>query len=65
MPDHTARIAEIREILQRGVTTVSFDGVTVTYDFDALRRELRELMAEDEAQAGRRPVAQSIYLGGF
>lgn len=63
--DHTERIAEIRETLRTGATTVVTDGTTVTYDFGALRKELRELMAEDDAHQGRRPVAASIYLGGF
>lgn len=65
MADHSARIAEIREILRAGVTQVTTDGTTITYDFAALRKELRELMAEDDTQQGRRPVLGQIYLGGF
>ena len=63
--DHSTRIAEIQEILRAGARTVSIDGTTVTYDFDALRRELRLLMADDTNQQGRRPVFGTIYLGGF
>lgn len=63
--DNTARIRDIREILATGAKSVTVDGTTVTYDFAELRRELRELMAEDDAQGGRRPAASSIYLGGF
>ena len=65
MADHTKRIAEIREILRAGATTVSTDGTSVTFDFNQLRKELRELMATDDLQKGRRPVAASIHLGGF
>lgn len=59
------RIAEIREILRSGASSVVTDGTSVTYDLDSLRRELRELEAEEPSLAGRRPVAASIYLGGF
>ena len=65
MPDHTKRIAEIREVLRAGATSVSTDGTSVTFDFDELRRELRELEAADDLKKGRRPAAASIYLGGF
>ncbi len=65
MPDHSTRIAEIREILQQGVDSITTDGNSVHFDLAGLRRELRELMAEDDANAGRRPVASSVYLGGF
>lgn len=65
MADHSERIAEIQEILRAGASSVTTDGTTVSYDFDELRRELRQLMAEDDAHKKRRPVAASIYLGGF
>jgi len=65
MADHSERIAEIREALRTGVSQVSTDGTTTSFDLDALRQELRQLMAEDDAQKARRPVAASIYLGGF
>lgn len=63
--DHAERIAEIDEILRTGASSTSTDGTSVAFDFDALRRERRELMAEDDAMKGRRPVASTIYLGGF
>jgi len=65
MPDHSARIAEIQAILRAGAVSVATDGVSVTYDFAALRTELRQLMAEDDAQRGKRPIASSINLGSF
>lgn len=65
MTDHSERIAEIQEILRTGASSVSTDGTSVHYDFDQLRQELRELMAEDLVHKGRRPAAASIYLGGF
>jgi hypothetical protein len=61
--DNTARIAEIRKILQAGATSVTSDGTTVTFDFNQLRKELRMLEADDDARKGRRPVAASIKLG--
>jgi hypothetical protein len=65
VPDNTKRIADIREILRAGATSVTSDGTTVSFDFNQLRRELRELMAEDDRLRGRRPFAASINLGGF
>lgn len=61
--DNSKRIAEIEEILRAGASQVSFDGTTVTFDFDQLRRELRQLESEDRLRKGRRPVAASIKLG--
>jgi hypothetical protein len=65
MADNAARIAEIRTILRAGASTVKTAGVEVVYDFDQLQRELRELLADDDDQRGRRPVSASINLGGF
>lgn len=65
MADHAARIAEIRELLRSGVSSVSTDGTSTAFDLDSLRRELRDLEAQDDVLKGRRPVASSIYLGGF
>jgi hypothetical protein len=63
--DNSERIAEIREILRTGASSVNTDGTAVTFDFDALRRELRELEGTDDILKGHRPVATSINLGGF
>jgi len=63
--DHSKRIAEIDAILQSGARSVSTDGLSISYDFEALERERRQLLAEDEANRMRRPVASNIYLGGF
>ncbi len=65
MADNSARIAEIRAKLRAGASRVSTDGVDVSYDFDALQAELRRLELEDDALQSVRPVASSIYLGGF
>lgn len=61
--DNAARINEIRETLRSGATSVQTDGTSVTFNFDQLRKELRELEAEDDSKRGRRPVASSIKLG--
>jgi len=63
--DNATKIADIRAILRAGASTVTVDGQSISYDFDALRRELRELMADDTTDAGRRPVATRINLAGF
>lgn len=59
------RIAEIKEILASGATSVSYGGTSTTYDHESLRAELRGLQQGDESQPSRRPIASSIYLGGF
>jgi len=63
MADHSAQIAEIRETLRAGVTSVSTDGTTTSFDLDALRRELRELMADDDTLSTQRLRVRSINLG--
>lgn len=63
MANNTDRIAEIREILRTGASTVVVDGTTTTYDFPALRQELRELIAEDDTQRHIKPRVSSINLG--
>lgn len=63
MPDNRQRIEQIQKILRAGATQVTTDGTTVSFDFAQLRKELRRLMAEDPAFAGRRPVAASIKFG--
>ena len=65
MADNRARIAEIKEILRSGAQSVVTDGTSVAFNLDSLRKELRELLAEDDRFQDRRPVASSIYLGGF
>lgn len=65
MADNTDRISEIREILRSGVKSFSNDGTVVTHDFAELRRELRELEAEDDTVGGRRPSSFRADLSGF
>lgn len=65
MADHSERIAEIQDLLRTGATSVETDGTTVQLDPESLRRELRQLMAEDDTNRGRRPVVSSINLSGF
>lgn len=65
MPDHSTEIANIRAILNEGVTETVRDGMTVKWDHEQLRRRLRELEAADDKNRGRRPVASSINLSGW
>ena len=62
MADNSARIAEIQEILRTGASRVSKDGVTVDYQLDVLRAELRKLQGTDDSQKGRRPIVSRINL---
>jgi hypothetical protein len=63
MADNAAKIAEIRDQLRTGASQVSTDGTTVMFNEAQLRKELRQLLAEDRNNRGRRPVASSIKLG--
>lgn len=65
MADNTAKIAELRAILQSGVTTISVDGTTTTVDLNQIRLELRQLIAEDDTQKTRKPRLSSVNLGGL
>jgi hypothetical protein len=62
MADNSKRIADIREILASGASSVTTDGTTTQFSLNELRKELRQLMAEDRLEKGRRPVAASIKL---
>lgn len=62
MADNTARITELRAILQSGVTTISINGTTTNVDLNQIRTELRQLMAEDNTQKSRRPRLASLNL---
>lgn len=62
MPDHSARIAQIEQILRSGVTSSSVDGTQITIDHESLRKELRKLRAEDDVQRLRRPRISSVDL---
>jgi hypothetical protein len=65
MANNAAKIAEIRALLQTGATDVSVDGTRTAFDVESLRKELRRLEAEDATMQTQRPVAASVYLGGF
>ena len=65
MADNTRRIAEIREILRTGVVSSSVDGTNISIDVDSLRRELRQLMSEDDTQRVRRPRISSVDISGL
>ena len=65
MADHSAKIAELEEILQSGVTTVVVDGTTTTVNLDVIQRQLNELRQSNTATADRRPRLSSIQMGGL
>jgi hypothetical protein len=65
MANNTAKIAELKAVLQRGVTTVTVNGTTTVYDLDVVRQQLRELEATDDTDATRKPRISSLNLGGL
>jgi hypothetical protein len=65
MPDNSAKIAEIKALLATGATSVSTDGTHTAFDPKSLRQELRRLEAEDANAQTNRPVAASVFLGGW
>ena len=65
MADNTARISELRAILQEGVTTSTVDGTSVTTDLDQVRKELNLLIQTDDTQKARRPRLSSINVGSL
>lgn len=65
MPDHSKRIAEIRDLLASGVSSTTVDGVATSFDLESLRAELRRLEAEDTSRTNTRPRLASINLSGF
>lgn len=65
MPDNTAKIAELRSILESGTTSITVAGTTTAVDLNQVRIELSRLMAEDDTQKKRRPRISSINLGNL
>lgn len=59
------RLDEIDEILETGVSSVSVDGTSTTFDLAALRRERQTLRQKLPEYRARRPRASRINLGGF
>ncbi len=62
MADNTARIAQLRKILQAGVTSTNIDGTSVSVDLDQVRTELQQLMREDDTQRIRKPRVSSVNI---
>ena len=48
MADHSVEIAKIESILNAGTSHVSVDGLSASYDLDALRKRLQELKDADD-----------------
>lgn len=64
MADNTTKIANAQQVIEAGVRQVTNDGTTVSYDLDQLRKEVRQQMATDDTNKGRRPVISRIRLNG-
>ena len=47
MPDNSAKIAELRALLQSGVTSSTVDGTSSSVSLDEIRRQLAELERTD------------------
>ena len=60
MADNTARINEIRTILQSGIVQSTEDGTQTILDIPSLRAELQQLMSEDDTQKVRKPRISTI-----
>lgn len=65
MADNTQRIAQIRSILESGVTSIEVGGEKTTFDLESLRKELRRLEEEDDAAKRKRPRIATMKLGGW
>ena len=68
MANYQAEIAVLESILNSGASSIQVDGMATRYDLAEVRKRLAELKALDDStlEAGKsRPVASTIYLGGF
>jgi len=66
MADNSAKIAELRAILESGVLEVETpDGVKVIYDRKGLERQINRLMQTDNTLRTKKPTMTTVQLGGF
>jgi hypothetical protein len=68
MPDYSAEIAELEEIVNSSVDQTAVDGTSTKVNLEHARKRLAELRAldPDSIQAGRvRPRAMRIRLDSF
>lgn len=65
MADRSVEIARLKGLLDSGATSITVDGVTTQLDHAFVRKRLRELIREDDAEPVRRPLASQIDLSGF
>ena len=65
MADNTEKIAELDAVLQAGTKSTMVDGVSVTMDLEAIRRERDRLIASDDMRASDRPRVVGFNLGSF
>jgi hypothetical protein len=56
---------EIETKLSSGVSSITVDGTTTQINHEYLRKRANDLRKRIDAEAARRPIASSIYLGGF
>jgi hypothetical protein len=65
MADNAAKIAELRTLLESGVSSSSVDGTSTSIDRESIRREIRRLEAEDDTRRSRRPVSASVDMSSL
>ena len=66
MPDNTVKIAEVRALLEAGVTSHSTPGTSTQVDLAALRIELAKLMSENTgAGAKKKRLYKPVRMGDF
>lgn len=60
--DNSAEIAALEAILNAGAASVSTDGTSVSYDLEAIRKQLAALRGNDTTDQHRRPRVARILL---
>ncbi len=65
MADNTTRIAELRAILEEGVTSSTIDGTSISVDLKQARLELNRLVRADNTQRLVRPRLSTVNISGL
>lgn len=62
MADNTDKIEDLEEIQDAGASATSVDGVSVSFDADAIRRRKLELQRGDPLRKAKRPRMSTLDL---